>query len=291
MRAAHIKKGYIQYGNYKTYYEFHIPKENPHQKSPLILLAGGPGLSFLTLQPLLDLGQNRPVLVYDQIGSGRSTRSEHFANLSIDDFILQFEELVSYFHIDKYHLLGHSWGATLALEISLRNPQQVESLIFHSGIVNWNRVRELRPRFEEMYFTPELKDFKEKLEKGTTVSKQEYNEATELYNNLFFCRVGYPTYLQEAFLEKDQRTNDLIWQENDEISKYDRTKDLPNIQCKTLIISGKYDGMSIGQSEILKKGTRDSTHVEFSNSSHYAHIEEQSRFLKEVQHFLDSVDQ
>jgi pimeloyl-ACP methyl ester carboxylesterase len=44
-------------------------------KRHLIVLHGGPGLSHDYLIPLADLAPTRPVVFYDQIGSGRSSHA------------------------------------------------------------------------------------------------------------------------------------------------------------------------------------------------------------------------
>lgn len=76
--SKELKKGFIESEKYKTYYEIHSPNCPKNNATPIILLAGGPGLSFKTLTPLLNLAETRPVIAYDQIGSGKSTRSESF---------------------------------------------------------------------------------------------------------------------------------------------------------------------------------------------------------------------
>jgi proline iminopeptidase len=44
--------------------------------TPLLLLHGGPGFPSQYLEPLAALGDERPVIFYDQLGCGRSDRPD-----------------------------------------------------------------------------------------------------------------------------------------------------------------------------------------------------------------------
>ena len=44
--------------------------------TPLVLIHGGPGASSFYLKPFEALGNDRQVIRYDQLGCGKSTRSE-----------------------------------------------------------------------------------------------------------------------------------------------------------------------------------------------------------------------
>ena len=121
-------------------------------------MAGGPGLSFTSLTPLLQLAEKRKVIAYDQLGSGKSTRSGSFSSLHIKDFIEQFNDIVQEMNLNKFHLIGHSWGTVLGVNIALDYPEETQSLILHSGIADWKKCLEERVKFEEHHFPDGLKN-------------------------------------------------------------------------------------------------------------------------------------
>ncbi|MFZ3579729.1 alpha/beta fold hydrolase [Virgibacillus sp. DJP39] len=287
---ASVKKsyGFIESNNYKTYYEVHTPNKHFADSAPVILLAGGPGLSYTTLTPLLRLAETRPVIVYDQIDSGKSTRSEQFTSLNISDYIEQFNSVMNEVGVNKYHILGHSWGTILGVNIALQYPEKIQSLILHSGIADWTKCLEARKRFEIEQFTDDLLRIFKKLREGIKVSSDEKEIATKRFNSLYYCRVDYPAYLLEALNDKDTGTNQLIWngEKNPDMTNYNISPRLEEIECPTLIISGMYDGISVGQADLFRAGIKNSQHIELQNSSHYAHIEDEIEFLEQVKNFI-----
>lgn len=262
-----ISSGYINHNNVSTYYEI----RNQHiDEIPLILLAGGPGLTFNTLTSLFSLSSNRPIVSYDQIGSGLSTRSDSFEQLHLADFIEQFSTLIETLKLDKFHIIGHSWGSILATQIALVHPNRIQKLIIYSGIADWEHCLKSRKLL-----------FKKEFPNGMTGWT---NEDIQKY---YYCRVPYPDYLERSLAEKDEGTNQMIWNPdiNQEMAVYNAVSLLRNIHCPTLIISGKYDGISVGQAELFKEIPY-SVHKQMKQSAHYAHVEEEEKFMDTVQAFL-----
>src|SRR4051812_43736686 len=64
--------------------------------TPVILLHGGPGFSSFYLKPLEQpLGQDRPVVRYDQLGGGKSDRISDTTMFTIDHFVRELDSLRS----------------------------------------------------------------------------------------------------------------------------------------------------------------------------------------------------
>ena len=61
---------------------------------------------------------SRSIIFYDQLGCGRSDRPEDKKMYSIENAVQDLEELISYLKLDKFHLLGHSFGGIVAYEAS-----------------------------------------------------------------------------------------------------------------------------------------------------------------------------
>ncbi|MFE3830521.1 alpha/beta fold hydrolase [Streptomyces sp. NPDC059092] len=123
---------------------------------PVILCHGGPGLWDTLEAPAAlladprdgrDSGDNRvgragrgsrdgwgtrggPVVRWDQRGCGRSQRSGPYgAARSVADL----DAVRRHFGLERTALLGHSWGAHLALSYALAHPDRVSALIYVSG--------------------------------------------------------------------------------------------------------------------------------------------------------------
>ena len=65
-----IRDGYMPFHGLRTYYR--VVGDLNSGKKPLILLHGGPGSSHDYFEVLDGLGEERPLVMYDQIGCGES---------------------------------------------------------------------------------------------------------------------------------------------------------------------------------------------------------------------------
>ena len=97
---------------------------------PLIVCHGGPGLwdMFGSLADLL--AADVRVIRWDQRGCGRSERRGPY---SVARSVGDLEAVRSCAGVDRAFVLGHSWGATLALRYALDHPDRVSALIYVSG--------------------------------------------------------------------------------------------------------------------------------------------------------------
>jgi len=110
--------------------------------TPVILLHGGPGYSSFYLKPFEDLGSERPVVRYDQLGGGKSDRITDTTLFTIAHFVRELDSLRAQLGYAKVHLLGHSWGTILAVEYYRVHPERVASLTLASAALDmpaWER--------------------------------------------------------------------------------------------------------------------------------------------------------
>jgi proline iminopeptidase len=100
------------------------------QGVPLIACHGGPGLwdMFGSLADLL-AGEVR-MIRWDQRGCGRSERRGPY---SVARSVADLEAVRAGCGLERTAVLGHSWGATLALRYALDHPDRVSALIYVSG--------------------------------------------------------------------------------------------------------------------------------------------------------------
>ncbi|MDG4773063.1 alpha/beta hydrolase [Solwaraspora sp. WMMD792] len=97
---------------------------------PLVLCHGGPGLwdYFDPLARLLD--EHACTIRWDQRGCGRSQRRGPYR---IARFVADLDAVRDQLAGPRMALLGHSWGAHLALRYAVEHPDRVSQLIYVSG--------------------------------------------------------------------------------------------------------------------------------------------------------------
>jgi proline iminopeptidase len=110
--------------------------------TPVILLHGGPGFSSIYMKSLEALATDRPLVRYDQLGSGRSDGLTDTAAFTIPHFVAELDSLRASLGYPRVHLLGHSWGTILAVEYYRAHPEHVASLVLGSAALDipaWER--------------------------------------------------------------------------------------------------------------------------------------------------------
>lgn len=97
---------------------------------PLVLCHGGPGLwdMFDGLAELL--AERVRVIRWDQRGGGRSARGGPY---TMARTLADLDTIRVHFGLSRMALLGHSWGADVALHYALDYPNRVSSLVYVSG--------------------------------------------------------------------------------------------------------------------------------------------------------------
>lgn len=102
---------------------------------PVIYLHGGPGghiteRDIQTFSSLVDSGFD--VYLYDQIGSGYSTRLKNIEDYTVARHIEDLNEIIENIKADKVILMGQSWGSILAALFIADHPDKVEKIVFIS---------------------------------------------------------------------------------------------------------------------------------------------------------------
>ena len=101
---------------------------------PLVLLHGnGSMIQDFELAGLIDLAARKyRVIVFDRPGFGHSSRPRTVI-WSPDAQADLFMEALTRLNVDQAIVLGHSWGASVALALAKRHPSFVQSLVLASG--------------------------------------------------------------------------------------------------------------------------------------------------------------
>ena len=128
-------------------------------KTPLILLHGGPGGHSCGFAVLSELGRDRRVIRYDQLGTGQSERPADLNLWRTERFVDELDAVRKALGLNEVHILGHSWGGTLATEYLLTKGQQgVKSVILSSPLISTPRwisdARRLRSTLPEWAMAP-----------------------------------------------------------------------------------------------------------------------------------------
>ena len=105
-------------------------------RPPLVLLHGGPGSSHWYFLNATAMAGERAIIMYDQLDSGRSDMPGVSANWTMARFVQELEAIGAFLGPKRWHVLGASCGATIALEYAARRPPRLAGLVLQSPLVS-----------------------------------------------------------------------------------------------------------------------------------------------------------
>ncbi len=262
--------------------------------TPVILLHGGPGFSSFYLKPFEELGDDRIVVRYDQLGSGKSERISDTSKFNFAHFVRELDSLRAHLGIEKFHLLGHSWGTMLGMEYYRAHPEHVASLHFASAVFD---VPAYGARAKELLKT--LPDSDQRAvaaaEKSGKFDSPAYQAAMNTFYGMYVWR--HPV---QADLDSTMSTvNEAIYNYmqgpseftiNGTFKDYNATAALPTIKVPVLFTVGEFD--EVGPA--LIKGFADKTpgaqYAVMPGSGHVTPWDAREEILKVTRAFLRSAD-
>lgn len=104
-------------------------------RPPLVMIHGGPGGTHTSMLDALMLADERAVILYDQLDSGRSDWPENPANWRVARFVDELEAVRRGLGVARWHVCGISWGGTIALEYAVRQPAALASVVLGGPLI------------------------------------------------------------------------------------------------------------------------------------------------------------
>lgn len=101
---------------------------NPHG-DPILFLHGGPGGAISPTHRRFYDPRHFRIILHDQRGCGKSTPLGCLENNTTENLIGDIEKLREMLGIEKWHVIGGSWGSTLALAYAQTHPTRCKSMI------------------------------------------------------------------------------------------------------------------------------------------------------------------
>ena len=293
-------EGVAPFDDFETWYR--IEGELGGGPAPLVALHGGPGAVHDYLLPLVDLArEGRAVVFYDQLGNGRSTRVPERKGdgdfWTPELFVRELANLVRHLGLERYHVLGQSWGGFLAQEYALTQPAGLRSLVlsntaasFPDFLTECNRLRTELPA--------DVQETLQRHEDEGTTDDSEYMEAAMVFYLRHVCRLPqWPEQVEQAFaaIEADPTVYHTMngpsefhvvgtikdWQSKDRLGE---------IRVPTLVVSGRYDEAAPALQETLVERIAGAEQVIFEDASHMPFWEQREQFMSIVGDFLAQHD-
>lgn len=263
---------------------------------PLLLLHGGPGFPHDYLEPLEPLKDERPVIFYDQLGCGNSDRPEDPSLWTLERFLDELEQVIQVLKLEKFHLLGQSWGSMLAVDFMLnRRSSNVVSLILSGPCLSVIRFTADQKAWL-VEFPEGMQRIIQEKEASRDFQSTEYQEAMWAYYKRHVCRLDpWPDCLMRSLEKMGRSVYEHMWGPSEFtmtgiLKDYDRTVLLKDIKVPTLFTCGRYDEATPSSTALYHDQLPGSEMVIFEDASHEHHIEKAELYIKIVREFLHCID-
>ncbi len=132
----YASEGFVDYIYEGHTYKLWYGKIGSGSAPPVLVLHGGPGGNHHNLVAFQALAAERPVIFYDQLGCGKSDRPDDPRLWTVERYFDEVLAVRDGLGLNKYHLIGHSWGTTLAVGFAAKHSDGILSISLHSPVLS-----------------------------------------------------------------------------------------------------------------------------------------------------------
>jgi proline iminopeptidase len=260
---------------------------------PLLCLHGGPGLDHHEFADYLDpLTDAYRLVLVDQRAQGRSDRAPR-DTWSLERMAADVSALATALGYGPYAVLGHSYGAFVALQHAVDRSGEPAGTIVSSGLPSTRFLDGLEERLDA--FEPvELREQvgKSWADEAAVATPEQLKALLDAQMPWHFADPRDP-----RIADFNERTAGTIG--SPEVLRHFATESYGGIDVEgrlgtiahpVLVLAGRHDRTCpVEGAEVIADGIPGAELAIFEHSGHMTYVEEQADYLAAVRHFLDRV--
>ena len=283
-----IREGFIQVPGGKVWYRI-VGADKPG--IPLLALHGGPGMPSYYMKPLAELADERSVIFFDQLGCGRSDHPNDTTLWTIPRFVEEVKAVRAALGYKEIHILGHSWGTTLAFNYLLTKPTGVRSVIMSGPAISIVRFRHDVDSMIAMLPDSLIKAIRTNEKAGTTTAPA-YVAASQVFYDRHVIRTKpLPADVESTFTNVGQQVYNTMNGPTEftvvgSFKDYDGTPRLNELKLPILWMAGEFDETSPAAAKDFQRMTPGSEFVELKGAGHMTMYDARTAYLAEVRRFI-----
>lgn len=284
----HQGEGFLEVEGGKIWYGIMGDGDN----APLLCLHGGPGGTSKSYYNLSEISKERPVILFDQLGSGRSDHHQDTALLKVELLVEQVKAIKSELGLNELYLLGSSWGAALALEYYTHHPEGIKGIIFNS------------PYFSTPIWiedaTKLVAGLPDSIQTAIRIAERDSVYDTDAYkaaNKFFASRHGRRKELfKHPYDTVESKRNKFIynymWGPSEftatgTLRNYDNAQSLNKVKIPALFTTGEFDEAIPETVYKLSQMVNDSEFVIIPGAGHFTLNDNRQAVVRAIQEFLE----
>lgn len=276
-------------------------KKAGNGKIKVLLLHGGPGFSHDYMECFEDFlpQAGMEIYYYDQLGCGNSDVPADTSLWNITRYVEEVEQVRKGLGLDQYYIVGHSWGALLAMEYLHKYPTSVKGAVFSNMTAGMADFMAYSDSLKRKIFTQSDKALYDSLDKRQAYNSPEYTDL--LMNKLYtqvLCRLPIEKW-PEPLLRAFKKVNPAIYTHMQGVDEFHVTGNfknwefwnrLPQLKTPVLVLGGMKDEMN---PESMKKEAQllpNSRLYLCPEGSHMAMYDDQNNYFNALITFLQEVE-
>ncbi|MFN4176100.1 proline iminopeptidase-family hydrolase [Phenylobacterium sp.] len=221
-------------------------------RAPVVFARGGPGSNHAYFLGALKMAGERAVVLYDQLDAGLSDRPNDPANWTVERYVSEVDAIRAALDLRRLHLVGHSWGSTIALEYAARQPGGLLSATLGSPLIS-TKSWERSTTAQLAKLPPDIQRVVNAHEAAGTTDSPEYARAMETFYAAYLSRGPRADYVLAYRDGLVRKTNGRVYlgmwgpgeiRATGLLKSYDGEPLLPRIAAPTLVVTGEYDEMT-----------------------------------------------
>jgi proline iminopeptidase len=251
-------------------------------------------MSHHYLLPLVELADERPVILYDQLDSGHSDRPNDPANWTVDRFVSEIDYLRDALGLDRVLVFGNSWGGTVASEYAMRQPAGLVAVVLSSPLISTERWIADNTEYRNQ-LPDDVEKALDKHEAAGTIDSKEYQDAVMVFYMRHFNRMDpWPEELNRTFEVFSPDLYNTMWGNTEfnatgTLKDYDSSDRLSRIQVPVLYTCGEFDESTPAANKYFASLTPKAEIKVIPGASHTAFLEQRKQYLTIIREFFARV--
>lgn len=240
-----------------------------------------------------DLSTHNQTIIYDQRGTGQSQIPNiDSSTITMDLMIDDIETLRKHLGIEKWIVMGHSFGGMLASYYASLHPERIDGLILSSsGGIDLDLTTYVQQTINARLSEDEQKQanyWSQQMSNGDTSHAVRLKRGMALAP-AYLVNKKYIPVIAERLTQGNSLINQLVWNNLRKIN-FDCAPQLRSFTKPVLIIQGKQDIIKEETAQKAKAVFPNAKLVIINNCSHYGWLDAPDVYMTAVKSFLVALD-
>jgi proline iminopeptidase len=260
---------------------------------PILIINGGPGMNSdgfaFVAEELTKM--NHQAIIYDHRGTGKSIiDNPNRENITMDLMVEDIENLRKHLKIEKWSILGHSFGGIMTTYYASKHPETIDKLIFSSsGGVNLKFTNYINARLYSNLTSLEkdsLNYYQQKRVSDSTNPKN-LEKFAHFKAKAYVFDKSKSAQVEKRMTQTNFKINSLVF-ENLEKINFDCSHSFKDFKQSVLVLQGKNDIITVGTAHEIASTFPNSKLVLMENCGHYGWLEAKELYFNSINKFLNN---